>query len=928
MNILSKVTWKAMWKNRTRTIVTIIGVILSAALFTSVVTAATSGLDFLIRGTKYEEGDYHVAFHCLTDTEVTELQNRPGVIDFADYQGLGYFFFTPTSMPTMLAAGNDAFFDNMPVRLKDGRLPENSNEVLLPSFYLSAFEEDGYLIEVGNTITLSFTTQYEGFSYEYSVEEREFTKTFTIVGIADYELSNCGSRWLPTLFTKADNNCEPAMWHYGFLKFDKPDEAYRLSDSDYGVKAQVNETLLQFLGYNRASNLNIVLWGIVATLCAVIMIGSISLIYNAFSISVTERTKQFGLLSSVGATRKQLRNSVLFEAMSVSVIGIPFGMLLGVGGTALALLYAGSYIENLFSYSSQGPIRLEVVISGLAAFVAAGIAFLTVIISAWIPARRATKIAPMDAIRQNKDYHVTSKQTKGGNLIYKVGRLPGMLAKKYYCVSRKKYRATVISLTLSLILFLFASAVGTSLSAFAQSQVNTENFDILVNLFFVDDQAKIESIRNHPGVEKAAYVCQGMQYSSIVTDDMYTTEMLDAWDNINYGGAVPQTKNFRRINTYYLEDSVLREYLVACGIDPAPYFDKDNPTMLVCNLNTKTPYIEVDGEWIQYSYENLQVLADNVDTIPLFNSNPPADLQPNPENFYLYEYGISSQEELLLTVIEVQNVFLPDGTATSEEKAIGFYVVRQEPSANGTLFRYFAYDPNTEQVAETATAETIENVPSVRLGERIIELPFGLYTSYTTGASDAITLIGAMSVVPNQQSDVIADLTLKVSDYTGVKATLDAAGIMYEDYFAEEQNTRGMVIVINLFSYSFIAIIALICVANVFNTISTNIALRKRDFGMLKSVGMKASSIRKMMVWECLIYGSNVLLWGLPIGVLLDWLVFRLTNHAVVTSYSLPWSVILIGCSCTMFVVLSSMLYASRKLSTENPIDAIRQENL
>ncbi len=926
MNILSKVTWKAMWKNRTRTIVTIIGVVLSAALFTAVVTAAVSGIDFLFRGTIYENGDYHVAVHCMTAAEAEALRSDEDISAYVDYRGLGYFFFTPTSMPTMLAAVDEAFFESMPIRVKEGCLPQNSDEILLPTFYLSAFEQYGYPTQVGQIITLDFSTYYDDFFYEFPVEERTFTQTYTIVGIADYDLPIWDTRWLPTMFTMVDENVADAMWHYGYVKLKNPGDAYTFSG--YGLETQPNQGLLPLLGQTKAGNLNLVIWGIVAALCAVIMIGSVSLIYNAFSISITERTKQFGLMSSVGATKKQLRNSVLFEAIGVSAIGIPLGLLVGLGGSAVVLDFSGGYIEDLFSYSSQGPIRMEIVISLYSVFVAASIGLVTVMISAWIPSCRSTKVSPLEAIRQTEDYQVKPKQAKGGKWLYRISGLPGMLAKKYYSVSRKKYRATVISLTLSLILFLFAAGVGTSLRSFAESQANTENFDLSVSLYFLEDQREWERLRNLPGVEKAAYVTQGAQYLALVTDKMYTQEMLDGWNKIYNGWPVEISKNTRSIDMYYLEDEVLQKYLVDHGIDPDPYFDSDNPMMLVCNLYTASPYVEVDGEWIQYTYSNLQVLADEVKELPLFEQDIPDALQPHPDGFYSSKYSISASGELMVTVIENIDVFHADGTVSVEENIVGQYVLRQERASEGTQYNFYAYDTDAGVVAETPSATEIYDVPQIRLGARIGELPFGLNTQYTTNYAYGITLIGAISVAPQGDRDSIPELALRVSDYLAVKTELEMTGILYEDYLAEEQNTRGMVVVINLFSYCFLGIITAICAANVFNTISTNIALRRRDFGMLKSIGMKVGDIRKMIVLECLIYGGKALLWGLPIGVLLDWLVFMVTNHAIITSYTLPWISICIGAGCILLVVFVSMLYATRKLTKENPIEAIRQENI
>ena len=175
-----------------------------------------------------------------------------------------------------------------------------------------------------------------------------------------------------------------------------------------------------------------------AIVIALIMFGSIALIYNAFSISVAERTKQFGLLSSVGATKKQLRRMVITEALMVSVVGIPLGILAGVGGIGVTLIFVGNKFQALVGY----PIPLKLSVSTISLVIAVIIALLTVLISAIVPSKRATKVSAIEAIRQSKDINTKIKKVRTSKLVYKIFGLPGMLANKYYKRSRKKYIRT------------------------------------------------------------------------------------------------------------------------------------------------------------------------------------------------------------------------------------------------------------------------------------------------------------------------------------------------------------------------------------------------------------------------------------------------------------------------------------------------------
>ena len=148
------------------------------------------------------------------------------------------------------------------------------------------------------------------------------------------------------------------------------------------------------------------------------------------------------------------------------------------------------------------------------------------------------------------------------------------------------------------------------------------------------------------------------------------------------------------------------------------------------------------------------------------------------------------------------------------------------------------------------------------------------------------------------------------------------------DYAERAESERALVTVINVFSYGFITLISLIAVANVFNTISTNIGLRRREFAMLKSIGLTRRGFHKMMNFECLLYGIKGLIYGIPVAVGVTYLMYRSVVQGWETKFYLPWYSVAISVGSVFLVVFATMLYSMRKINRDNPIDALRNENL
>lgn len=928
MSILSKVTWKAMWENKTRTIVTIVGIILSAAMFMAVTTLAFSLWRFLVRGQVYDTGDWFVCYDYATDAELEAIREEP-VTGQADYQLLGFCNLQPDSIGPMncplLAAGDQALFDTMPIHLTQGRLPENNSEIVLPELLLDTLEYYGMSTAIGSTIDLSVLTDFPDYpeGIEPEVGKESFRVSYTVTGyIGEDVYALCDMGYL-SMLTFADGNQGEAIWHRVFVKC-MPAQAQGLYKLDYGLSRRLNTSLLNLYGMTLASNINLVILGLVAVFCLIILVGSVSLIHNAFSISVAERTRQFGLLCGIGATKKQLRFCVIWEALTLSAISIPLGLLSGWAGISITLNLLSSRIDTVISLG-DGTVTLRPELSVLAVVTAAAVALLTVLISAIIPARRATRITPMEAIRQNRDYVPSKSAVKLSKFSSKLFGLPGTLAKKYYKVSRKKYRATVISLAVSVVLFITASCFSNSLRNHVENLVLRENYDI--SCYNAAPEAQL-GLREQEFVSQSARLASD-HFKVYATDAQLSQEFLTQWEQLSsfYEGS----RNFEDLTVFYLEDDVLRAYLLQKGINPDPYFDADDPMALVCSRSYNSYFVQNEnGEWVSYHFQYAPY-AENTERLPLFLPQPPDTLMPPSSgegpSFASFEYREGEDGQVYLEFYRL--VDKGDDMLRKDEDNMILYLMRFTEGENGLMqIQYHPVDPATGIPAEDYAAMQQADGPSVRLGVTVEELPYGVPTS----AMASITyqaLILPFSLAPEDVQKGCS-LNFSVSDYAAAVNYLrnQEDNLRYVDYRSDEELNRALLLMINVFSTGFVILVSLICIANVFNTISTNIGLRRRDFGMLRSVGMRKKDILKMMSCECLRYGCTALAWGLPISLGMSFIIHRIDTGAGFAAYTPPLTAMVLAVASVFSVVLITMLYAVSKLRKDNPIDAIRMENI
>lgn len=843
MNIFNRVALQGLKKNRTRTLVTIVGVVLSAALITAVATFAVSLQTYMVNGAIMKYGSWHVAFPNVDSSFVQEQAGDSRVKNIASFENIGYGALTGGQNPDkpylFIAGFHNEAFSTLPIELLSGRLPKNSGEILIPAHVAA---NGGVKISVGDTLTLAVGTRKAGKETlnqddPYRSGEETLTpageKTYTVVGICQRPAFEERSAPGYTLITTADT-AAPASSLSAFVALEKPSQIRSYADEQAGSHAYLlNDDVLRFMGLSEDKIFNALLYSIGGILVALIMIGSVFLIYNSFNISLNERTHQFGILMSVGATEKQLRNSVLFEGLCIGAIGIPIGILIGIPSIQLVLSIVAENFANVL-YSNV-PLTLVVSVPALAA--AAVISMITILISAYIPAKKAAGTPVMECIRQTNEVKVEAKAIKTSKLTNRLYGLEGTLALKNFKRNKRRYRSIILSLTLSVVLFVASNAFGAYLDQVAEQSAVEMDGDILL---YTRDMTESEftqlydTLKTAEGVTKSTSQAVSTYTCEVNTNEL-TNGFLDSYRKSTVFDTSSETVKLS-LDVQFIEDGIYQDFIESLGLPAAEYTGQAAKMVIVGKYSGGLDLFSDSSMDFTLRTES----GEQTKTIhTTFAGSYPLDPPPAEP---------SEVKGYVLTVVAPHQM-KPQFDALDAPTKMGLTFWSDNPAQS------------------TANMQTI------------IEAS-GIPSSYT----------------------------------------------LYNVHGMLEQN-RNILFIVNLFTAVFIAMISLIAVANVFNTISTNIKLRRRELAMLRSVGMSDRDFNKMMRFECALYGARTMLWGLPLSGILSWLIYKgMVAGGGDIEFMFPWDSIGISMLGVFFVVFITALYATRKIKSENIIDALRDD--
>lgn len=850
MSILNRLTIKNLRLNKKRTIVTIIGIILSTALMVGIGLLFSSFQDLMIRDTIGYSGKYEANY---SDVDLDKLNNIKD-------KGFTYFYEKPIGFskiessneykPYMyITSVNKEYFNEL--KLVDGSFPKNENEVVISNHVIT---NGGLNYKVGDIVTFKYGKRnIEGNDTLANSElvdgeflTNEGTHTYKIVGIVERSNFESYSSSGYTAFT-VDVNSDKGNVNL-YVMFNKNKKIIKQSEElakelNYNGDINYNSTLLALYGESTYGNVMSSMGGMMIIMLSLVSIGCIIVIYNSFAISVMERKKEFGLLSSIGTTKRQLSHTVFFEAVVVGVIGIILGILGAYIGIGCVILIINNLISDMLEY------KLHLVTNPL--FIIIPVIFMIVVIgvSAFIPSRRASKVSPIEAIRQNDDIKINKKKIRTSKLVNKLFGIEGEIALKNIKRNKKKYRVTIVSLFISIVLFIsFSSYMNYTLNT-ASSVMGEVPYDYQISYFGDDPNNDKEALDKINEIVKSSDVKEYVSYSvsnlSIIGNYTYSDEYLDFYKSAYGENGIKALNNlkYQYISIYILDDNSYNKYKKLIGLD------KDSVILL--------------NKFKGVSYGNNKRVNYNIPVINNGNINIKiCNFDDNDEDVDTTKY------------------------------------------CNKNIDNIFVTNKSFDLIEEFSYMDDFKLIVNKKLYDNI---------------SDSSTHYTQFNIISDNTNN-IDKLTKDLDKYSNVN---------YTNIKEAMKQANNLILVVKILMYGFISLVTLIGVTSVFNTISTSMALRKREFAVLRSIGLTNRGFNKILFFESLFFGMKSLIFAIPVSIGITVLIhYALADMVSISTIIIPWKYIIISIVSVFVIVLLTMMYSTSKIKKHNIIEQIREENI
>ncbi|WP_186577894.1 ABC transporter permease [Aquibacillus kalidii] len=858
MNIINKLTVRHLKKNKRRTLVTIFGVIISVAMITAVATLGVSFIDIMKRQSIAENGDWHVQYKDVNREQLEAIEKDAATSKLVISKDNGYASLEGSdneSKPYLFIKGyNQNGFETFPIDLSSGRLPKSAQELVMNEEVRKISEEK---YELGDKVTLSIG-QRKMVDDEVTLTQNDplqlidgevqetldsmHSNSYTIVGFI--KRPTWEPTWSPgyTAITYIDQSALGESDKVNaIVTLDKVSNSLfkhseQLAEEHDIENIGYNDALLRLYGVTDNDSLRTTLFSLVGIIMVVIFIGSVALIYNAFAISVSERSRHLGMLASVGATKKQKRNSVFFEGAIIGLISIPIGVIAGLGGMAITFYFINTFIDGALGISQ----KFKVIATPMSILVACVVSIVTIFISTYSPARRASKVSAIDAIRQTHDVKLTEKKVKTSKLVRKLFGIEAEIGLKNLKRNKKRYQATVFSLVISIVLFLSVSYFTESLEKSLELSQQNINYDIQI-ASDKKDTTKLETLAEAKYITDHT-ILQEISLRSWISEEGLPEKLKENLEQDSE--AIKNGKYPYDITLSGLDQNSFKEYAEKVGVDLSSTTDAQTLKAIIIN---------------KVSYQD-----------------------PNSRK-----------------LIETRSIHTKIGESLVLE----------------------SYDYETEE------SEQLGNVEVVALTDI---KPMGIDAGYL-GALDVIVNNEDFNQLVKDNNITSSFLFLTSSDPMETQADIENlkdSNMYVYNVFKNRQQEEQLILLLSVFAYGFIALITAISVANIFNTISTSISLRKREFAMLKSVGMTPKGFNRMINYESIFYGIKALVYGIPISIVVMGLIYWSLMGTFEYNFEFPWlSALYVGIAI-FIVVGSAMLYSAKKVKKENIIDALKQESI
>ena len=848
MSILNDLTIKNLKLNKKRTIVTIVGIILSTALMVGIGLLFSSFQDYMIRETISYNGKYEAEYGDVSLDKLNSIDKKDFSYFYQKAIGFSKFDSANEYKPYIYISSVDKEYFNE-LHLISGRFAENDSELVISNHINT---NGGASYKIGDIITLKYGERViEGVNTlannEYYEEETlniVGEKTYTIVGIVERSNFEDYSASGYSTFTLDMNDKDGTV--NVFVMFNNKKKIIKQSEDlakklGYNNAISYNSTLLALYGESTYGNIMKSMITMIVIMLSLVSIGCIVVIYNSFAISVMERKKEFGLLSSIGATKKQLSYTVFFEALIEGIIGIILGICGAYIGIGTVILIINNLIGDILV------LKLNLVTNIVFIIIPVIFMILVIFISALVPSRRAAKVSPIEAIRQNDDIKINKKKIKTGKLVNKLFGIEGEIALKNIKRNKKKYRVTIVSLFISIVLFIsFSSYMNYTIDT-ASNVMGEVPYDYQISYF--GDDNDIDALDKISEIIKSNDVKEYVSYSasnlSIIGNYTYSDEYLDFYKSAYGDDGIKALTNlkYQYISIYILDDISYNKYKELIGLD------KDSVILL--------------NKFKGVSYGNNKRV--NYD-IPVINNG---DINIKICNFD------DNDEDV-------------DTTKYCNKKIDNIFITNK----SFDLIEEFSYMSDFKLIVNKKLYDNISDSGTH-------------YTQYN---------------IISDNTDNIDKLTKELDKYDNVN---------YTNVKESMKQANNMILVVKILMYGFIGLITLIGVTSVFSTISTSMALRKREFAVLRSIGLTRKGFNKILFFESLFFGLKSLIYAIPVSLGVTIIIhYALADMMSINSIVIPWKAIIISIVSVFVIVLLTMMYSTSKIKKHNIIEQIREENI
>ena len=819
MKSLNNLVKKNLLLNKQRSIVTIIGIILSCALITATFTLAISFQASLLKQSKERYGNRIVTIYDVPLSDSSYITANKEVSS-------SYMTSNTSSTDSKGDILDFVYIDkkgllDLEHLLVEGSVPVNDNEIVVTHNYFNNNDlqiGDIVTIEIGeNSVEPSSNSLGDNSSSgEFITKE---VKEYKLVGvIKDYTFLGGYNDCFYVVSNDMLDKVDIHLLYNNPKNYDQITNELTFFDGNNTRKYQIsyNQEYLRWAGYSTNDETKSMIYLMIIIVSGIIMTTSIFCIRNAFAISTVEKTRQYGILSSLGVTRKQIKRMVLKQGVYLGLIAIPLGIICGLFASKILILVINYFINNgintvefIFRTSYAG-ILLSVVLTSI-----------TIYLSSIAAARKASKITQIEAIKNSNDIKIKGKKLRTPKIIEKLFKIGGVFAYKNMKRNKSKFRTTIISLVVSVATFISLSYfinIGVySMESLYKTYKHNVTVEVLEEDCSSDEVNKVYSdILKLGNIKK--YVIS--KETGVVLKDAYT----------KYWEDTLQIKDVH-INLYSLNDSEYTAYLKEIGA-------KDNIGGVL--VNNSADLHNADNKY----EKTINIIDTSKDKLEVYSNDQYIDKIDYTESS-ITPMGLQNWSGLMLIVNED-------------------FISRVDNVSNGTLYI---------------------------------------------------------------DSSNPSELTKKINEY------YESKNIELSFYNIEEnvKAINNMITLISIFLYGFIIVIILIGLTNIFNTITTNMILRRREFAILKSIGMSNREFNNLINLESIFYGIKALLYGIVFGVGLSYLIYLAytsSEASLIRSFELPIMSIIISIVFVFLIIFLIMRLSLSKINKQNIIEVIRKETI